>query len=281
MSYKPTQETLTIVAKLGGKWSGDSAMARCPAHKDRTPSLKISQGENNILVWCYAGCNGSDVLTAIRQQTGASTASSRAKEEYRPRNTDIHRHIWSRGIDITGTLAERYLRDVRGIELTPPDILFHPRCPQGKKREGTYKELPALLVGIYRAHTLVAVQRIFLDPNTAQYTAKMIIGDNRGGLWPSTFPEPNIRIAEGFETAVAFSQITGIHAGAAFGNRNLPYFELPSNTKHVTLLPDNDQEGQTWTDKAIALRLDQGLLADAHPCPSRYGDWADILKPLP
>ena len=278
MSYKPTQETLQLAAKLGGKWSGDSAMVCCPAHKDRTPSLKISQGENNILVWCYAGCDGADVLSAIRRQTGSSVQSTRATEEYKPRNPDIHRHIWNGGIGIKGTLGERYLRDVRGIDLIPPDILFHPRCPQGKKRDNSFKELPALLVGIFRSQALVAVQRIFLDPDTAQYTAKMMIGDNRGGLWPSIFP-PHMRIAEGFETAVAFSQITGIHAGAAFGNRNLPYFKVPNEADRITYLPDNDLEGTTWTQKAIQKRGEDGITADAHPCPANFGDWADILRP--
>lgn len=276
--YKPTQETLQLVAKLGGKWTGSYAMVKCPAHADNNPSLKISQGKDNILVWCYAGCNGADVLSAIRRHTGETVPSSRGTEEYKPRNTEIHRHIWNAGQGIKGTLAETYLREVRGITLIPPDILFHPRCPQGKKRDGTYKELPALLVGIFRSQSLVAIQRIFLDPETAEYTTKMMIGDNRGGLWPSIFP-PHIRIAEGFETAVAFSQITGIHAGAAFGNRNLPYFKVPFGTQHITYLPDNDQEGRTWTDKAIAQRIEQDLAADAHSCPKNFGDWADIIRP--
>lgn len=278
MAYKPTQDTLNLVARLGGKWSGDSAMVCCPAHADKTPSLKISQGEQNILVWCYAGCSGADVLSAIRKQTGSTIRSTRATEEYKPRNPDIHRHIWNSGIDVRGSLAESYLRDVRGIDYLPPDILFHPRCPQGKKRDNSFKELPALLVGIFRSQSLVAVQRIFLDPNTAQYTAKMLIGDNRGGLWPSTFPA-HMRIAEGFETAAAFSQITGLHAGAAFGNRNLPYFKVPPTTERITYLPDNDHEGTSWTQKAIDQRSQEGLLADAHPCPANFGDWADIIKP--
>lgn len=34
----------------------------------------------------------------------------------------------------------------------------------------------------------------------------------------------------------------------------------------------------TWTDKAIAQRIEDGIAADAHPCPAKFGDWADILK---
>lgn len=230
------------------------------------------------MVWCYAGCSGNDILEAIRRKTGSTVPRSRGTEKYKPRNPDIHRHIWNGGRDIKGTLAESYLREVRGIDLFPPDILFHPRCPQGTKRDGTFKEIPALLVGIFRSQCLVAVQRIFLDPETAEYTSKMMIGDNRGGLWPAMFPR-HMRIAEGFETAAAFSQITRMHAGAAFGNRNLPYFKVPDNTDRISYLPDNDKEGLTWTDKAIAQRLEEGVIADSHRCPGNFGDWADIVKP--
>jgi hypothetical protein len=277
MAFKPTPETLDLVAKLGGKWTGEFSMVCCPAHNDRTPSLKISQGESNILFWCYAGCEGRDVLAAIRSQLGTSVVSSPAKEQYKAPAHDIHRKVWQEAGPISGTLAERYLRDVRGIERIPPDVRFHPRCRQGPKDD--YIELPALLVGIYRAQALVAVQRIFLDHQSAICTAKMILGNNRGGLWPSTFPTSHIRIAEGFETAAAYSQITGIHAGAAFGNRNLPHFQLPSGTTHVTFLPDNDAEGRTFCDKAVAARTEQDVISDIHPCPQNFGDWADILKP--
>jgi hypothetical protein len=34
-----------------GKWS-----ARCPGHKDKTPSLTITEGERGLLVRCFSGC---------------------------------------------------------------------------------------------------------------------------------------------------------------------------------------------------------------------------------
>jgi hypothetical protein len=41
-------------------------MARCPAHDDDEPSLKVSVGDSGkLLLHCHAGCEQTDVLTAI------------------------------------------------------------------------------------------------------------------------------------------------------------------------------------------------------------------------
>jgi hypothetical protein len=71
MRFQPTAETLAIVARLGGHWNGRYALVPCPAHEDRTPSLSIRQG-HSILVHCFAGCDGGDVMRAIRRCWGAS-----------------------------------------------------------------------------------------------------------------------------------------------------------------------------------------------------------------
>jgi hypothetical protein len=43
-----------------GRW-----MAKCPAHKDRSPSLSIREGKNGrVLVRCFAGCALDTVLDA-------------------------------------------------------------------------------------------------------------------------------------------------------------------------------------------------------------------------
>jgi len=63
---RPSQEIVDIVGALGGTWSGNVAMCRCPAHSDRDPSLSIRQGDRGILVTCFAGCSREDVLRELR-----------------------------------------------------------------------------------------------------------------------------------------------------------------------------------------------------------------------
>ena len=55
-----------IATALNGKKSGSGWMACCPAHDDRTPSLKIDQGNDKPLVHCLAGCNQESVIDALK-----------------------------------------------------------------------------------------------------------------------------------------------------------------------------------------------------------------------
>ncbi len=45
--------------------NGDTtAMARCPAHEDRNPSLSVTRGDDKVLLHCHAGCSVESILTA-------------------------------------------------------------------------------------------------------------------------------------------------------------------------------------------------------------------------
>lgn len=45
--------------------NGRRAMAQCPAHDDRNPSLCITPTEGSVLLHCFAGCETADVLAAV------------------------------------------------------------------------------------------------------------------------------------------------------------------------------------------------------------------------
>ena len=277
MTYKPTPETLAIVRRLGGQWGGSHAMVKCPAHDDRTPSLSIRQGRRSILVHCFAGCDGADVMRAIRQMLGHAVPDQSASLE--PANDRIapFQRLWGEASSIEGTLGQRYLRDVRGITFVPPDVRFHPRCPMGKG--AAVRFLPALLVGIFRRERLIAVQRLFLDPATAGRTARMMLGNSRGGTWPSRFSEATMRIAEGFESACAYRQLTGQEAGTCFGVRNFAGLEPALGTQTIVLLPDNDTEGQRFAQRATKQHRYDGIPVSIVECPAGYSDWAEIIRP--
>jgi hypothetical protein len=277
LPYQPTSETLAIVQRLGGRWQGGYAMVRCPAHADRTPSLSIRQGQRSILVHCFAGCDGAHVMQAISRTLGGRVPV--------PMNPPVpandpgtpFRRIWDEAGPIEGTLGERYLVDVRGIRFRPPDVRFHARCPKGKGQALAF--LPALLVGVFRRGNLIAIQRLFLDRDTGQRTARMMLGNSRGGTWPSRITGPGMTIAEGFESACAYWQITGHPAGTCFGARNFAGFDVPEGTGLITLLPDNDDEGGAQAALAAAIRQSQGIDVSIESCPSKAGDWADLVRP--
>ena len=57
----------SIAKALGGRRTGSTWMARCPAHDDREPSLAIAEAKDGtVLVRCHAGCSQHDVIDALR-----------------------------------------------------------------------------------------------------------------------------------------------------------------------------------------------------------------------
>ncbi|GGN55506.1 hypothetical protein B2G71_19555 [Novosphingobium sp. PC22D] len=277
MTHNPTSETLDIVKRLGGQWHGHYALCRCPAHNDRKPSLSIKQGRRSILVHCFAGCSGQAVMSSIRRVLGRSVEDQNPTvAPHRLPNTSF-RQIWEQAGPISGTLAERYLKEIRGITFIPKDVRFHPRCPKGKGRDVQY--LPALIVGVFRLGQLCAIQRQFLDPTTAERTARMMLGNSRGGIWPSYHPGTKLHLAEGFETACAFQQIKALPGATCFGERNFSIVTPPSHIKGITLLPDNQAQAISLANTAIAERSTEDVPIDMLPCPDGFNDWADIIAP--
>ena len=48
------------------KGNGHRWMAKCPAHEDKSPSLRITAMEDGrVLVHCFAGCSAADVMTSV------------------------------------------------------------------------------------------------------------------------------------------------------------------------------------------------------------------------
>lgn len=54
---------LSRLEKVRGK--NGSFTARCPAHKDKSPSLAIRQDGERILLHCFAGCSANEVVESV------------------------------------------------------------------------------------------------------------------------------------------------------------------------------------------------------------------------
>src|SRR5712691_12494 len=55
----------TIINALHG--NPRTGMCRCPAHDDRTPSLRVGTGrDGKVLVKCHAGCSQERVINALK-----------------------------------------------------------------------------------------------------------------------------------------------------------------------------------------------------------------------
>lgn len=87
-----------IVAALGGRWSDSqqSGMARCVAHDERTASLRISERNGRTLLHCFAGCEQSAVLKALRERGlwSAGSAWKAPRPMPPPRPSDSRELRW-------------------------------------------------------------------------------------------------------------------------------------------------------------------------------------------
>jgi hypothetical protein len=274
IARRPTQHVVDIVGALGGTWRGYIATCRCPAHNDQDPSLSIRQGHEGILVHCFAGCDASDVLREIAR---VRPSSGQLPPPDRPawRGGNVGR-IWDEALPVEGTAAARYVTR-RGLLLPLADIRFHPRCPWGPKP--TTRFLPALIVAVREGLTLRAIQRIFLDTKNGGYLDKVTLGAPGAGAWHSSRAGETLAIAEGFETAAAFTQINQIPCWSTMGAARLDRIQLPSSVRHLIIAEDNDAEGRRARRKAWQAYRERGLTVARMPPPEPYGDWADMLKP--
>jgi hypothetical protein len=67
--------------------TNDGVLAQCPAHDDYNPSLHITNADFGALVYCFAGCETTDVLAALgmhwrdlyKPETGAAPSSGWAE----------------------------------------------------------------------------------------------------------------------------------------------------------------------------------------------------------
>lgn len=274
IARKPSQELVDIVGALGGTWSGLVAMCRCPAHADTDPSLSIRQGDRSILVTCFAGCRREDVLRALRRV--------RPGRRYDPPlattsgGTANVARIWEQAGSVGGTLAERYL-DRRGLPVALVDIRFHPPCPYLPKPKTVF--LPALLVAVRDAGTLVAIQRIFLHSTTAAHIRKVMLGRPLAGAWRGGGVANTLAIAEGFETAAAFTMVNMIPCWASLGARRLDQLIIPETVTTLLIAEDNDAEGRCAAAKAQRRYARPNLCIRRHPPPSQFKDWAQLLDP--
>jgi len=276
VSNHPTSGLRALVARLGGKWSGNTAMCRCPSHADRTPSLAIRQGDRGILVTCHAGCDATDVLRALRRIADLPSVGPAEVAGRQAGQPSAHLAIWQAGRPIEGTLAERYVRELRNIWAPLEDLRYHPRCPKGQGKLVQFE--PALLVAMRKAGDIVAIQRIFLDPVSAGYNEKLVLGRAIGAAWTNGPPGKTIGLCEGFETAAAYTSLTGIQAWASMGAKRFHQVEMPTSVAHVILLADNDPEGlraEAWARETLAR---PGLVIDTEWPPGRMNDWAQLLK---
>jgi hypothetical protein len=206
----------TIIDALGGRWHGGYGMALCPAHSNtRTPALSIKDGAGGkLLVHCFTGCDGADVIAALRAR-GLLEGHSDWPTDHRrivlqiagrkaatQRRIEQARRCWAEAGPIVGTLAERYLsaRSITGP--LPWALRFHPSCWHGPSAS----KLPAMVAAVGDGGCIFGVHRTFLaEPGTKAFgkESKLMLGRCSGGAVKLSGGRGPLVVAEGIETALS------------------------------------------------------------------------------
>jgi hypothetical protein len=191
--------------------------------------------------------------------------------------------IWEAARPITGTLAARYLRDIRkiDIEALPQDdaaLRFHANCP-------FEASLEPCLVALFRdvvTDEPAGIHRIALKP---QVFAGAKVERLTLGAWPrpraiKLFPSNGqLVVAEGIETVLS-AQPLGIDGPVwAAGNKtNLTKLPVVAGVGQLTLLVDNDVHGIGAARATRARWMAAGRAVRWLEPDTEGADFNDVLK---
>ena len=275
-----------ICEKFYGYWKNNKGMCCCPAHEDNTPSLGVSIGRNAILFHCFAGCPQKEVLAGFERQgvpahslfSGSSIPIPAASPKEIKPSANAQR-LWRQAQRLQGTIARTYL-ETRLISVTSPELRFLERTPLGP--EGHVRFLPAMLAAVRTDADIMAIHRTFLLPNgsgKADFVKpKRALGSLCTGAVRLFAPKNGVLgLAEGTESAMSATQLTGIPTWVTLGNERFGIVTIPESVKQLYLFVDHDAGGDLAEAKAREhfYMLGRSIIARR---PGRRGDdWNNEL----
>jgi putative DNA primase/helicase len=274
--------------------NGNGYLCRCPVPShgkgrgDRNPSLSVADGDKELVVRCFAGCDARDVLAALRARGLLDERRDPSRPRRRtpkplplplddPAPDPAAVTIWRSAEPIPGTLGEIYLRS-RGITLDPPPSLRFLRAAEYLPR----RQFPAIAAAVQGPdRRVIAVQLTFLDPQgwrkaTVAAPRKTIGKLVRGAVRLGPAGEI-IGLAEGTETALSAAQLFDMPVWACLGASRMANIWLPSETRLVTIFADRDAPGRDAAMKAAnVFRVIRDVAVKFPPAGAK--DWNDALS---
>jgi hypothetical protein len=290
--------TRQIAAALGGQVAGPhTVLCPGPGHNriDRSLAVRIDpRAPDGFVVFSHCRDDWKQCRDHVRERLGLppwrpgdnnrrrvvperhvakwdmASVGTEADEIPRPWNADelsrirYAQIIWKEAVNPLGTLAEKYLRDVRKVGL--PDQLaywvlrFHRECPWRDENTGTTEHVPALIAPFRSIdnNDITAVHRVALNADGSKRGRRMlgivrhaaikIDPINSGGL---------LVVGEGIETALAvrqymaLNQIERMPVWAAGSAGAISFLPLIRDIKRLFILGENNDGGAS--QRAIEL----------------------------
>lgn len=242
---------------------------------------------------------------ALSWTTAASNMSRRISVPTRQRSSTTLERLWSQALapdHPDATVLQRYLagRGLQGAALTPEALRLHPALPYWRRdtqRPVLGGRFPAMLALIRTpSGETISLHRTYLQADgqgkapvaTPRKLLPAIAGRSLSGAAVRLMPAgESLGVAEGLETALAASALSGMPVWACLSATLLARFVPPAGVRHLTLWVDKDRS-RAGERAAAALRdrlvprLAVTLRTPADPIPADMTslDWADIWQSL-
>jgi putative DNA primase/helicase len=239
-----------IAAAMGGDVTGrDSCNVPGPGHSRRDRSLAIRVTPRGFLVHSFANDDWKDCREYVHSKLGLSDdwKSDKAPPPDTTGNDAERRKkfalsIWAESIDPRETLAERYLREHRGLCL--PDsasysvIRFHARL---RYEVGKYLPGMVCLLRDIETNEPCGIHRTFLDRYTGEKIDRKMLGIAKGAaIKLDSEQSATLTIGEGVETVLA-ARAAGFTPAWALGSSGaVRVFPVLQNLRELTILQEND-----------------------------------------
>ncbi len=268
-----------VISKLpDAKRNGKGWAARCPAHKDKRPSLSISEGEGGrALVHCHAGCTPEEIVAALGlnladlMPEAPTTARPMPRATRTPTKAPVPRlpAIFAIASDAVAKLerqhgprAARWTYHNAGGE--PVGMVVRWDTPNGKEIRPVSKTPAGWIIGgmpeprpIYRLPELLAR------------------------------PRERVYVAEGEKCCDALAGLGLLATTSPHGSKSASKADwTPLAGREVVILPDRDDPGEKYAADvaAILAKLTPPAavrvvrLRDAWGDLPKSGDMADVVE---
>ena len=256
MNSTPTELVLSNIPDA--KQSGSGWSAPCPAHKDRNPSLSITEGdEGRVLLHCHAGCSAEAITETLGLKMSdlmpptASTSAQIAKTRENPqlRMRDDRRQVAEKKTYPTEIAAVADLERRHGA----------------RSETWTYHDAGGEPVGLVvrwdRSDGKKDIRPV--SKNGQEWTTGGMAEPRPLYCLPDLGDAKRVCVCEGEKAADAARSIGLVATTSAHGSGSARKADWsPLAGRNVVILPDNDDAGAKYADDVAT------ILSKLKPAPT-------------
>ncbi|MBA2650235.1 MAG: conjugative transfer relaxase/helicase TraI [Legionella sp.] len=238
---------------------------------------------------CAAKLTGDDLKESIRATSTKPIEFKVKTDNKKTKTTEYGLQLAKESRPVPGTIAEKYLKEIREIHnISGDNVRFHPQVYT--KNSEAVKYRPALLnIARDKDHEVVAVEAVYLDHETGNKAvmdmkSKKTYGSKSGAgviLNEGYGKESVTYLAEGVETGLSIRDaVQNERVIATLGKQNLLNINMELLTDKIVLCLDNDGK-PIKEDKVIIQTIERlrhhGKTVEI-AMPAREKDFNDVSK---